>query len=202
MPAQPFRRQQAAQHLVHGIGLALRDRRADQPAGAEQAGYGPVRSRLFYPGDLLDDLARGGRDLDAVAGIEGRGDEQRRLALSGFDRPVGPGDRPRLDRRRRRLRCRGFHDFTGFCLEQIDHRSLYGPAPLRAGIQRQQGRRRHMGAGWPAASAGAVQRHPLGAVDRRYRHLMGTAEIRDRCPDAIFRRTQPHPPSRTRLRPR
>ena len=32
----------------------------------------------------------------------------------------------------------------------------------------------------------------LGAVDRGYRHLMGTAEIRDRCVDAIFGRTQPH----------
>ena len=98
VPAQPLRRQQAAQHLVHGVRLALRHRRSDHPAGAEQAGDGTVRSRLFDPGDLLDDLARCRRHLGAVTRRQGGGDEQRRLTLSWFDRPERPGDRPRLDR--------------------------------------------------------------------------------------------------------
>ncbi len=49
-----------------------------------------------------------------------------------------------------------------------------------------------MGAGRPAARAGAVQCHALDTMDGRYGHLMVPAEVGNRGGDAIFSRTQPH----------
>ena len=63
---------------------------------------------------------------------------------------------------------------------------------MRMGIQCQQSRRRHMGAGWAAARAGAVKRHALDTGHRRNGHLMVPAEIGNRGGNAIFSRTQPH----------
>jgi hypothetical protein len=63
---------------------------------------------------------------------------------------------------------------------------------MRMGIQCQQGRRRHMGAGRPAARAGAVKCHALDAMHGGNGHLMVPAKIGNRGSDAIFSRTQPH----------
>ena len=60
------------------------------------------------------------------------------------------------------------------------------------GIQYQQSRRRHVGAGWSAACAGAVKRHALDTMHGRHGHLMVPAKIGNRGGDAIFSRTQPH----------
>jgi hypothetical protein len=49
-----------------------------------------------------------------------------------------------------------------------------------------------MGAGWPAARAGAVKRHALDTMHGENGYLMVPAEIGNRCGDAIFNRTQPH----------
>ena len=49
-----------------------------------------------------------------------------------------------------------------------------------------------MGAGRPAARAGAVKRHALDTMHGENGYLMVPPEIGNRCGDAIFSRTQPH----------